>query len=91
MADDAAPDVDVEAVSEGARHWRIRLAGAPIGNLYLEPPGGRARLYLDGDYKADVVRRVVDELHRLLHHQPVGTCVVYRGHLVSSFSYGENG
>jgi hypothetical protein len=88
MADDAAPEVEVEAVSEGARHWRIRLAGAPIGNLYLELTESRARLYLDGDYNADVVRRVLDKANTLLGDLPGGTCVVYRGHLVSSFRFG---
>jgi hypothetical protein len=84
-------DVAVEAVSEVARHWRIRWRDAPVAHLYWEPSESRSRLYFDGDFKADVMRHVFDRVTALLADLPAGTCVVFRGHLVSSFTFGVEG
>jgi hypothetical protein len=84
-------------MSDAVRHWEVAFGGSQLARLYLEvftADDGRtqstARLHFDGDVRPDVMREIIDTVTtRLLTGQPRGVCIVYRGHLVSSFDYGR--
>ena len=73
-----------------------RFGGSGLARLYCETfadsegePQSTGRLHFDGDVRADVMREIIDAVIReLLPRLPRGVCIVYRGHLVSSFDYG---
>jgi hypothetical protein len=88
--------VTVYEMAESVRHWEIAYGGAGLARLYVETfrDGGGAlqstsRLHFDGDVRAEVMKVVFDKVTReVLATLPRGVCVVYRGHMVSSFDYG---
>ena len=93
MADDDR--VTVYEMSDRVRHFEIAYGGSGLARLYCEAfqEGGTAqstsRLHFDGDVRPEVMRLVIDTVRaRVLDGLPRGLCVVYRGHLVSSFDYG---
>lgn len=94
MADDDR--VTMYEMSEAVRHWEIAFGGAGLARLYCETfagskgdPQSTCRLHFDGDVRQEIMRAVVDKVTReVLAGLPRGVCIVYRGHLVSSFDYG---
>jgi hypothetical protein len=83
-------------MSDAVRHWEIAFAGNGLARLYCESftdgsgaPQSTSRLHFDGDVRPDVMREIIDAVRvQLLPRLPRGVCIVYRGHLVSSFDYG---
>ena len=97
MADEGRGDdrITLYEMSDRVRHFEIAYGGSGLARLYCEAfaEGEKAqstsRLHFDGDVRPDVMRQVIDEVTRqVLSGLPRGVCVVYRGHLVSSFDYG---
>lgn len=94
MADDDR--VTLYEMSDRVRHWEIAFGGSQLARLYLESfedaKGNRqstSRLHFDGDVRPDVMREIIDRVSdTILRGMPKGVCIVYRGHLVSSFDYG---
>lgn len=88
--------VTMYEVSESVRHWEIAFGGAGLARLYCESfhaedgqPQSTCRLHFDGDVRPDVMREVIEGVRaKILPGVPRGVCIVYRGHLVSSFDYG---
>lgn len=87
--------VTMYEMSDRVRHWEIAFGGSQLARLYFEAfeEGGKAqstsRLHFDGEVKPDVMREVIETVtQQLLRGLPRGICIVYRGHLVSSFEYG---
>ena len=88
--------VTVYEMSEAVRHWEIAFGGAGLARLYVEifksaegVPQSTSRLHFDGDVRAEVMRSVFDKIAReVFATLPRGVCIVYRGHMVSSFDYG---
>jgi hypothetical protein len=98
MAEGTEDDrVTVYEMSESVRHWEIAFGGAGMARLYVETfqdaagvPQSTSRLHFDGDVRAEVMRTVFDKVTReVLALLPRGVCIVYRGHMVSSFDYGS--
>jgi hypothetical protein len=91
-----AERVTMYEMSDKVRHWEIAFGGSGLARLYCESftdaTGGAqstSRLHFDGDVRPDVMREIIDAVIReLLVQLPRGVCIVYRGHLVSSFDYG---
>lgn len=89
--------VTVYEMSDAVRHWEIAFGGSGLARLYCETftdalgkPQSTCRLHFDGDVRQEVMRAVVDKVTReVLARLPRGVCIVYRGHLVSSFDYGD--
>jgi len=92
---------DVERVtmyemSDSVRHWEIAFGGTGLARLYCETfttarsdQQSTCRLHFDGDVRPEVMREIIDMVRdKLLVKLPKGLCIVYRGHLVSSFDYG---
>ena len=83
-------------MSDSVRHWEIAFGGNGLARLYCETfesgdgsPQSTCRLHFDGDVRPDIMREIIDTVTReLLARLPRGVCIVYRGHLVSSFDYG---
>lgn len=97
MADDAdhgSPRITVYEMSDRVRHFEIAYGGSGLARLYCESfeegtKQSTSRLHFDGDVRPDVMRQVIEEVTaKVLARLPRGVCVVYRGHLVSSFDYG---
>jgi hypothetical protein len=97
MADDSGDHdrITVYEMSDRVRHFEIAYGGSGLARLYCEDfaegvtKQSTSRLHFDGDVRPDVMRQVIDEVTRqVLSGLPRGVCVVYRGHLVSSFDYG---
>ena len=93
MADDDR--VTLYEMSDRVRHFEIAYGGSGLARLYCEAfqEGGAdqstSRLHFDGDVRPEVMRQVIDTVRaKVLDGLPRGLCVVYRGHLVSSFDYG---
>jgi hypothetical protein len=94
MADEER--VTMYEMSDAVRHFEIAFGGNGLARLYCETfadAEGRerstSRLHFDGDVRPDVMREIIDAVTaRLLLLLPRGVCIVYRGHLVSSFDYG---
>jgi hypothetical protein len=88
--------VTVYEMSDSVRHFEIAFGGSGLARLYCESfsdAQGRerstSRLHFDGDVRPDVMREIIDVVTaRVLPQLPRGLCIVYRGHLVSSFDYG---
>jgi hypothetical protein len=88
--------VTVYEMAEAVRHWEIAFGGAGLARLYVETfrgsdgaPQSTSRLHFDGDVRPEVMRTVFDKVTReVLAGLPRGVCIVYRGHMVSSFDYG---
>jgi len=88
--------VTVYEMSEAVRHWEIAFGGAGLARLYVEifrdsagAPQSTSRLHFDGDVRAEVMRAVFDKIAaEVFTTLPRGVCIVYRGHMVSSFDYG---
>jgi hypothetical protein len=79
--------VTMYEMSENIRHFEIGLGGNSLARLYLV--GATCRLHFDGDVRPDVMREIIDVVRaKLLGGLPPGLCIVYRGHLVSSFEFG---
>lgn len=98
MADDAdAPKVRLYEMSTAVRHYEIAFDGAGLARLYCEEftdDAGRhqstSRLHFDGDVRPEIMRAVIDlVIADVLAALPRGVCVIYRGHLFSSFDYGK--
>jgi len=95
MADIDEEKVTVYEMSQSVRHWEIAFGGAGLARLYVEifrdsagDPQSTSRLHFDGDVRAEVMRTVFDKITReVLADLPRGVCIVYRGHMVSSFDY----
>jgi len=93
MAEDR---VSIYEMSSQVRHWEIAFGGNGLARLYCETftdARGNAqstcRLHFDGDVRAEVMREIIDSLKvQIFAHLPGGLCIVYRGHLVSSFEIG---
>ncbi len=91
--------VTMYEMSDSVRHWEIAFGGSGLARLYCETfedaAGGRqstCRLHFDGDVRPEVMRQIIDMIRdELLVTLPRGLCIVYRGHLVSSFDYGAPG
>jgi hypothetical protein len=91
-----ADRVTMYEMSDNVRHWEIAFGGNGLARLYCETftdgAGGSqstCRLHFDGDVRPDVMREIIDAVtSELLALLPRGVCIVYRGHLVSSFDYG---
>ena len=97
MSDDDR--ITMYEMSDSVRHWEIAFGGNGLARLYCETfetgAGGAGaaqstcRLHFDGDVRPDVMRAIIDAVTReVLAGLPRGVCIVYRGHLVSSFDYG---
>lgn len=88
--------VTMYEMSERVRHWEIAFSGSKLARLYLESfedakgnSQSTSRLHFDGDVRPDVMKDIIDTVRRnILQAMPRGVCIVYRGHLVSSFDYG---
>jgi hypothetical protein len=88
--------VTLYLMSDRVRHWEIAFGGSQLARLYYEDfedakgkTQSTTRLHFDGDVRPDVMREVIDTVTReILRPLPKGVCIVYRGHLVSSFDYG---
>lgn len=88
--------VTLYEMSDRVRHFEVAFGGNGLARLYCETFDGSdgalqstCRLHFDGDVRADVMRAVIDAVtETVLALLPRGVCVVYRGHLVSSFDYG---
>src|SRR5262245_53569509 len=95
MADEA-DRVTIYEMSERVRHFEIAYGGSGLARLYIEAfegadgrPQATARLHFDGDVRPDLMRQVIElAVRQVLGSLPRGVCVVYRGHLVSSFDFG---
>jgi hypothetical protein len=91
-----ADRVTMYEMSDSVRHWEISFGGNGLARLYCEQFADAAgvaqstsRLHFDGDVRPDIMREVIDLVTaKLLPLLPRGVCIVYRGHLVSSFDYG---
>ena len=94
MSDDDR--VTIYEMSERVRHFEIAYGGSGLARLYCEDfgdasgkPQSTSRLHFDGDVRPEIMRLVIDRVtNEILASLPRGVCVVYRGHLVSSFDYG---
>lgn len=92
-----AERVTMYEMSDSVRHWEIAFGGSGLARLYCEAfrdasgaQQSTARLHFDGDVRPDVMREIIDAVIReLLVQFPPGLCIVYRGHLVSSFDFGR--
>jgi hypothetical protein len=92
-----AERVTMYEMSDNVRHWEIAFAGNGLARLYCESFANQegaaqstCRLHFDGDVRPDIMREIIDVVTReLLALLPRGVCIVYRGHLVSSFDYGK--
>jgi hypothetical protein len=88
--------VTIYEMADAARHFEIAFGGSGLARLYVETfrdakgeMQSTSRLHFDGDIRQEVMRAVFDKVTReVLATLPRGVCVVYRGHLVSSFDYG---
>jgi len=88
--------VTMYEMSDSVRHWEIAFGGSGLARAYcetFEDAAGRqqstCRLHFDGDVRPDVMRQIIDMVReKILPGFPPGLCIVYRGHLVSSFDYG---
>jgi hypothetical protein len=88
--------VTMYEMSDSVRHWEIAFGGSGLARLYCETfadavgkQQSTCRLHFDGDVRPDVMREIIDAVRaKLLVELPRGVCIVYRGHLVSSFDYG---
>jgi len=88
--------VTMYEMSDSVRHWEIAFGGTGLARLYCETfsdAAGNAqstcRLHFDGDVRPELMREIIDMVReQLLVTLPRGMCIVYRGHLVSSFDYG---
>jgi hypothetical protein len=94
MGDDPTERVSLYEMSAHVRHFEIAFGGSGLARLYIEEfeqagkPQSTVRLHFDGDVRAEVMRAVMDRVTReVLAKLPRGVCIVYRGHLVSSFDY----
>jgi hypothetical protein len=84
-------------MSEEVRHWEIAFGGSGLARLYCETftggdgkPQSTCRLHVDGEVRAEIMREIIDLVTtKVLADLPRGVCIVYRGHLVSSFDYGR--
>jgi hypothetical protein len=93
--DDAAHPIRLYEMSESVRHYEIAFDGAGLARVYVETfldakglAQSTARLHFDGDIRQDVMRSVISKVEtELLSTLPRGVCIVYRGHMVSSFDY----
>jgi hypothetical protein len=89
--------VTMYEMSEKVRHWEIAFGGSGLARLYCETfadakgvEQATCRLHFDGDVRPDVMRAIIDGVtEKILRELPRGVCVVYRGHLVSSFDFGK--
>jgi hypothetical protein len=98
MSGDGSGDdrVTMYEVSDNVRHWEIAFGGNGLARVYCETfedgrqkPQSTCRLFFDGDVRPDVMRAIIETIRaELLAALPRGLCIVYRGHLVSSFDYG---
>ena len=94
MSDDDR--ITMYEMSDSVRHWEVAFGGNGLARLYCESFAGTdgstqstARLHFDGDVRPEVMRAIIDTVTReILAQLPRGVCIVYRGHLVSSFDYG---
>jgi hypothetical protein len=94
MSDDDR--ITMYEMSDSVRHWEIAFGGNGLARLYCESFAGgdgvaqsTCRLHFDGDVRPDVMRAIIDAVRgEILARLPRGVCIVYRGHLVSSFDYG---
>jgi hypothetical protein len=97
MAEGQDDRVTLYEMSDTVRHFEVAFGGAGLARLYVETfrdadgvAQTTSRLHFDGDVRPDVMRQVVDRVTRdVLAGLPRGVCVIYRGHLVSSFDYPE--
>lgn len=94
-AESDADRITVYEMSEAVRHYEIAFGGSGLARLYVERftddggPQSTARLHFDGDIRAEVMRQVFSKVEaEVLAQLPRGVCIVYRGHVVSSFDYG---
>ena len=91
-----ADRVTMYEMSDSVRHWEIAFGGSGLARLYCEHftdaagvAQSTSRLHFDGDVRPDVMRAIIDSVTSdILARLPRGVCIVYRGHLVSSFDYG---
>ncbi|HKA87735.1 MAG TPA: hypothetical protein VKE22_08730 [Haliangiales bacterium] len=96
MADESR--ISLYEMSDAVRHWEIAFGGSELARLYVEAfvdaqgdQQSTCRLHFDGDVRAEVMREVIDAVvDKVLPGLPRGMCIVYRGHLVSSFEYGRD-
>ena len=93
MAED--DKVKVYEMSDRVRHFEIAYGGSGLARLYCEAfeedrsAQSTSRLHFDGDVRPEVMKQVIEVVtQQVLDGLPRGVCVVYRGHLVSSFDYG---
>jgi hypothetical protein len=94
-AGESGHDITLYEMSEAVRHYEIAFSGAGLARVYVETfVDGRGerqstcRLFFDGDLRQEVMRQVLGKLElELLGTLPRGVCIVYRGHLISSFDY----
>jgi hypothetical protein len=97
MPDDGR--VTMYEMSEKVRHWEVAFGGNGLARLYCETfidaagrEGSTCRLHFDGDVRPEVMREIIDAVsENVLAKLPRGVCIVYRGHLVSSFDFGPRG
>ena len=98
MAEESAESrVRVYEMGTAVRHYEIAFEGAGLARLYCETfddAQGRAqstsRLHFDGDVRPEIMRQVIDlVVAEVLSTLPRGVCVIYRGHVFSSFDYGK--
>lgn len=88
MVDDDC--VTIRELSHAVRHWEIALEGTVLARLTWEGTSSQCRLQFDGDVRQEVMRAVLEKVTReILTALPTGVCIVHRGHLVSSFAYGQ--
>jgi hypothetical protein len=95
MADESR--ITLYEMSETVRHWEIAFGGNDLARLYVETfvdasgePQSTSRLHFDGDVRPEVMREVIEAVsEKVLFGMPRGVCIIYRGHLVSSFDYGK--
>ena len=88
--------VKVYEMSDNVRHFEIAFGGNGLARLYCETfedgagkPQSTCRLHFDGDIRSEIMKAVIDAVRdEVLTKLPRGVCIVYRGHLVSSFDYG---
>lgn len=87
--------VTMYEMSDTVRHWEIAFSGNGLARLYCETfedsehrPQSTCRLHFDGDVRPDIMRAIIDLVReKVLATLPRGMCIIYRGHLVSSFEY----
>ncbi len=90
-------EVTIYEMSEAVRNFEIAFGGNGLARLYVETfddgkgtAQSTSRLHFDGEVADDVMRQVVDAVTRgVLSTLPRGVCVVYKGHLVATFDYGQ--